>query len=186
MDKISGIWVYLAASPLLWLLLTLVGYLAGQWLFRRSGGQPLFNPVALAIMLLVTVLLLTGTPYATCHLFCRGAVYSFPAWPGYGGAGDSAVPAPGESSATAAADQRWFARRFDHRDPVGHECGVAVRRIAAYPAITGPEIGDDSGGDGHCRENRWTTVVDRGDGHSDRGGRRGGRPDPVRLVADPR
>jgi predicted murein hydrolase (TIGR00659 family) len=66
MDRlIVEIWVYLAASPLLWLTMTLVAYLAGQWLFQRSGGQALFNPVALAIALVVLLLLLTDTPYAT-------------------------------------------------------------------------------------------------------------------------
>lgn len=65
MNKIGDIWVYLATSPLVWLALTLVAYLAGQWLFRRSGGRALFNPVALAIALLVPLLVLTGTPYAT-------------------------------------------------------------------------------------------------------------------------
>lgn len=66
MDRLIGeIWVYLAASPLLWLTMTLAVYLAGQWLFRRSGGRALFNPVALALVLLALLLLLTGTPYAT-------------------------------------------------------------------------------------------------------------------------
>ena len=65
MNRIGDIWVYLAASPLLWLSMTLAVYLAGQWLFRRSGGRALFNPVALAITLLALLLLLTGTPYAT-------------------------------------------------------------------------------------------------------------------------
>lgn len=66
MNKLfSDVWVYLAASPLLWLTVTLAAYLAGQWLFQRSGGRALFNPVALAITLLVVVLLLTGTPYST-------------------------------------------------------------------------------------------------------------------------
>ena len=66
MDKLfSDVWVYLAASPLLWLTVTLAVYLAGQWLFQRSGGRALFNPVALAITLLVALLLLTGTPYST-------------------------------------------------------------------------------------------------------------------------
>lgn len=66
MDKLfSDIWVYLSASPLLWLTITLLVYLAGQWLFQRSGGRALFNPVALAILLLALLLLLTGTPYAT-------------------------------------------------------------------------------------------------------------------------
>ena len=65
MNKIGDIWVYLATSPLVWLTLTLAAYLAGQWLFWRSGGRALFNPVALAIALLVPLLVLTGTPYAT-------------------------------------------------------------------------------------------------------------------------
>ena len=66
MDRlIDDIWVYLAASPLLWLTVTLAVYLVGQGLFWRSGGRALFNPVALAITLLVLLLLLTGTPYAT-------------------------------------------------------------------------------------------------------------------------
>ena len=65
MNSIGDIWVYLAASPLLWLGMTLAVYLAGQWLFQRSGGRALFNPVALAITLLVLLLLLTGTPYTT-------------------------------------------------------------------------------------------------------------------------
>lgn len=66
MDKIViDIWVYLAASPLLWLTLTLIVYLAARWLFQRSGGRALLNPVALAITVLVTLLLLTNTPYST-------------------------------------------------------------------------------------------------------------------------
>ncbi len=67
MDKkmLTDIWVYLAASPLLWLTVTLAVYLAGHWLFRRSGGRAWFNPVALAMALLAAILLVTGTPYAT-------------------------------------------------------------------------------------------------------------------------
>ena len=67
MDKklLTDIWVYLAASPLLWLTVTLVVYLAGHWLFRRSGGRAWFNPVALAMALLAAILLITGTSYAT-------------------------------------------------------------------------------------------------------------------------
>ena len=65
MARIGDIWVYLATSPLLWLATTLAVYLTGQWLFQRSGGRAVFNPVALAITLLVLLLLLTGTPYTT-------------------------------------------------------------------------------------------------------------------------
>ena len=69
---LADIWVYLAASPLLWLTVTLMVYLAGQWLFERSGGQIWFNPVALSIILLGSLLLLTGVPYAT---YFKGAQF---------------------------------------------------------------------------------------------------------------
>ncbi len=59
------IWVYLAASPLLHLTMTLAAYLAGDWLFRKSGQKAIFNPVLIAIVILVSILLATGTSYAT-------------------------------------------------------------------------------------------------------------------------
>lgn len=66
MDRVlTEIWVYLAASPLLGLTVTLLAYLIGDALYRKSGQNPLFNPVAIAIILLVGLLLGTGTPYQT-------------------------------------------------------------------------------------------------------------------------
>ncbi|NEX22810.1 LrgB family protein [Thiorhodococcus mannitoliphagus] len=62
---LGDIWVYLSTSPLLHLTLTLLAYLAGDWLFRRSGRKALFNPVLLSILMLVTVLTATGTRYET-------------------------------------------------------------------------------------------------------------------------
>jgi predicted murein hydrolase (TIGR00659 family) len=59
----TEIWAYLIASPLLGLTVTLLAYLVGNALYRRSGQNPLFNPVAIAIALLVGLLALTGTPY---------------------------------------------------------------------------------------------------------------------------
>ncbi len=63
--NLTDIWVYLAETPLLWLTLTLVVYLLADWLYRRTNSLPLFNPVLLAIIGLVLLLLATGTPYAT-------------------------------------------------------------------------------------------------------------------------
>ena len=37
---ISEIWVYLSASPLLGLTITLLAYQAAFWLYRRSGMNP--------------------------------------------------------------------------------------------------------------------------------------------------
>jgi predicted murein hydrolase (TIGR00659 family) len=59
------IWVYLAATPLLSLTLTLVAYLAGDWIYRRGRQHPLLHPVLLAIVFLVTLLTATGTTYQT-------------------------------------------------------------------------------------------------------------------------
>lgn len=57
------IWVFLAGSPLLWLTLTLLAYLGGLWLYRRSGASPFLLPVLTAVSAIIGVLLLTGTPY---------------------------------------------------------------------------------------------------------------------------
>ena len=59
------IWVYLAASPLLGLTITLLAYLLAMALHRRCRMHPLTNPVLIAAVLLVTLLLLTDTPYPT-------------------------------------------------------------------------------------------------------------------------
>ena len=63
--RLAEIWVYLAASPLLGLTLTLVAYQAAYWLYTRSGMSPAANPVAIAVAIIVALLTLTGTPYAT-------------------------------------------------------------------------------------------------------------------------
>ena len=61
--RLTEIWVYLAASPLFGLTLTLLAYQGAFWLYRRTGSHPLANPVMLAVAMLVSVLWLTGTPY---------------------------------------------------------------------------------------------------------------------------
>jgi predicted murein hydrolase (TIGR00659 family) len=61
---LRDIWVYLSASPLLHLTLTLIAYQAGSWVYRRGKLNPLLNPVLLAVVLLVAALMLTRTSYA--------------------------------------------------------------------------------------------------------------------------
>lgn len=63
--ELRDIWVYLAASPLLSLTLTLVAYKAGLWLHARSNFSPLVNPVLIAVVALVGLLAVTGTDYST-------------------------------------------------------------------------------------------------------------------------
>ncbi|PKO86718.1 MAG: hypothetical protein CVU18_13580 [Betaproteobacteria bacterium HGW-Betaproteobacteria-12] len=62
---ISELWVYLSASPLLGLTMTLLAYQGAFWLYQRSGGNPLVNPVLIAVSLLVLFLWLTETRYET-------------------------------------------------------------------------------------------------------------------------
>ena len=62
---IARIWVYLSATPLLWLTATVAAYEVGAWIFDRFGRRPLLNPVLVAVAVLIAVLAATGTPYET-------------------------------------------------------------------------------------------------------------------------
>ena len=63
--RLSDLWVYLAATPLLGLALTLLAYQLAFTVYQRSGCKPAVNPVAIAVALIVSVLIATGTPYRT-------------------------------------------------------------------------------------------------------------------------
>ncbi|MFL9966469.1 LrgB family protein [Paraburkholderia sediminicola] len=63
--KLGAIWVYLAASPLLGLTITLIAYLIAQAIYAKARFNPLANPVLIAVAMLVLLLEVTGTPYAT-------------------------------------------------------------------------------------------------------------------------
>lgn len=63
--RFDEIWVYLSASPLLGLTLTLLAYQGAVHVNKRCNGHPLANPVLLAVATLVSLLWLTDTPYGT-------------------------------------------------------------------------------------------------------------------------
>ena len=63
MTDLKDVWVYLSASPLLFLTLTLAAFQAGSWVYTRSGHKPFLNPVMTAVILLVAILTLTKTSY---------------------------------------------------------------------------------------------------------------------------
>lgn len=71
-NRLQEVWVYLAATPLLGLTMTLLAYQLGYALYTRSRFNPLVNPVVIAVIVLVSVLLATQTPYAT---YFEGAQY---------------------------------------------------------------------------------------------------------------
>ena len=64
-ERMTQTWVYLSATPLFWLTMTLVAYQIAHWIYRRCGAHPLANPVLIAVVLLVALLQLTHTPYDT-------------------------------------------------------------------------------------------------------------------------
>ena len=63
--KLTDVWVYLAASPLLGLTATLLAYQLAYAIHARTRFSPLANPVAIAVAILVFLLTVTGTPYKT-------------------------------------------------------------------------------------------------------------------------
>lgn len=65
MGEFRDIWVYLSASPLLHLTLTLIAFQIGSWLYGKGRLNPLLNPVLIAVVILVAILVLTGTSYET-------------------------------------------------------------------------------------------------------------------------
>jgi predicted murein hydrolase (TIGR00659 family) len=62
---LSEIWVYLAASPLLHLTLTLAAFQIGSLIYARVNMNPLANPVLIAVLIVLVLLLGTGTTYGT-------------------------------------------------------------------------------------------------------------------------
>ena len=62
-QAISETWVYLSASPLIGLTLTLLAYQLAFWLYQRSGHRAWANPVLIAIFLITLFLWATRTPY---------------------------------------------------------------------------------------------------------------------------
>jgi predicted murein hydrolase (TIGR00659 family) len=62
-ESLVGGLEFLAATPLLWLSLTLGAYLAAVFVNERCRRMPLLNPTLLAISIVVVVLATTGTSY---------------------------------------------------------------------------------------------------------------------------
>ncbi|WP_438990330.1 LrgB family protein [Lentibacter sp.] len=65
MNNLAETWVYLSASPLFHLTLTLAAFQIASFVFEKGGRNPLLNPVLGAVCLVVAVLAATGTDYAT-------------------------------------------------------------------------------------------------------------------------
>lgn len=58
-------WVYFAAKPLFWLIVTIVVFMFSAGLNRRAGGSPLLHPVLVSMAVIIGFLTLTDTHYET-------------------------------------------------------------------------------------------------------------------------
>lgn len=70
--EVSGLWVYLAATPLLWLTTTLVAYFVADMLAGLIHRPAWAHPVLISMLMLVGLLRATGTDYET---YFRGAQF---------------------------------------------------------------------------------------------------------------
>lgn len=66
------LWVYLSASPLIWLTLTVCTWIAATGISQRLRRNPLANPVLISVIFLSLVMTVFGIPYET---FFAGAQF---------------------------------------------------------------------------------------------------------------
>jgi hypothetical protein len=64
-NNLAAIWVYLSATPLFGLTLTLVAYVLADMVYQRTNRHPLANPVLIAVTFIIVVLTLTKIDYKT-------------------------------------------------------------------------------------------------------------------------
>jgi predicted murein hydrolase (TIGR00659 family) len=65
MNAVTALWVYLAASPLLWLTLTLIAYGIAVRVWQATGTRPWLNPLVTSVAILIVALIVTRTSYET-------------------------------------------------------------------------------------------------------------------------
>ncbi len=65
MQEFKDIWVYLSATPLLHLTLTLMAFISASMLYKKARMNPLLNPVLISVVAIVAILYATQTNYET-------------------------------------------------------------------------------------------------------------------------
>lgn len=66
LDRLHATWLSLAeGSPLPWLVLTMLVYMAAMAIYKKSGNRPMLIPVFTGVVVIVGILLVTGTSYET-------------------------------------------------------------------------------------------------------------------------
>ncbi|APV48239.1 murein hydrolase effector protein LrgB [Betaproteobacteria bacterium GR16-43] len=99
--EIAEIWVYLSGSPLLALFLTLAAYHVGVTIYERMGRNPVYNPVAIAVVIVAVAISVVGMPYPKyfegaqfVHFLLGTATVALaiPIYRGFAGLGGRVVP----------------------------------------------------------------------------------------------
>ena len=62
--NLASIWVYLSATPLSGLTITLIAYSIAHRFYVRLNSNPLLHPVISSVVILITFLMLTDTSYS--------------------------------------------------------------------------------------------------------------------------
>ena len=169
---LTEIWVYLSATPLLWLALTLLAYLAAFELHRRLHFNPLANPVLIAVVLLVCTLYLTATPYdryfdgAQFVHFLLGPATVALAVPLYGQLQRLKSMALPIVAALVAGSLTAALSALPDRRRVGRE--------PADDALVGAQVGDHPDRHGNRRKDGWPAFTGGGAGDPHRHSRCGG------------
>ena len=86
-EKLYNIWVYLQAEPLFWLTLTIGSYIISDLIYKKSNLFPLFNPVAISVLIVSFILIIFDIKYE--RYFEGAKVYSFSSWSRYGCLGNT-------------------------------------------------------------------------------------------------
>lgn len=62
-NELSALWVYLSASPLLHLTVTVTVFVLARALYRKMGHRAWLNPVLITVLVIVGILMSTNTSY---------------------------------------------------------------------------------------------------------------------------
>lgn len=68
----TELWLHFQAFPAFWLVVTLVIFLCASWLNSKAGKTPFLHPVLVALSLIIVILHLSKTDYAT---YMQGGQY---------------------------------------------------------------------------------------------------------------
>ena len=63
--NLKTLWVYLSTTPLTGLTITLIAYLLAYAIHQRAKQHPLTNTVLISVVILITILIASGTKYET-------------------------------------------------------------------------------------------------------------------------